>query len=574
MIAILSAVVAIYLGIAVYYAAFEALSSGETLLWSSAAAALAILGLASQINWRFGLILVLIVSFLAQLIWVSPIGLAMAGESAQFWQDAREFAGSLTDADLSAALDKLHASMYPAALAVYGLAQFLFDNVYFVQMLTAAVWTVQTWLVWKIACEVSETKSGAFACALIFGLSPTLIAFGGLPSVEAMFGLFVLSGLYVMLSHRKRGLAVSAAYSGALVALAFLTRPAGIGYLIGLIAVLAVGFAYAGNNVQRGRMAAALGAFLLGFGLGVSPQLALNYAMESRVGIATGGAIGEEILTGTDWGRSVDEQLAPHAARIDALAASLQAPEPAAALRRAEDLVSREIGMQRIAEDPLGFVGRALTEKMSLIWASEHQMLRMTLESPEAEGTIIAGPIGKAMPSVVGGWYLAMLVAAAAGALRLFLRGGAVRDPTRWVLVFIAFVSLAGATALGKPEQMRHLAFTPLLALLAPLPFARLPQVAGSSMRSRIRAAEQSAAPAEEVRGVAAPAPGAPAEAASSNGVSAPAPVAAATPKGPPETPVETWSAEQKLAHVLRSMSKPPRPPEEDENGDATAERA
>lgn len=593
MIAILAAVVAVYLTIAVYYAVFEAVSFGETQLWVAAAAALLVLGIAGQINWRFGLILVLALSFVAQLVWVSPIGLAMEGEPAFFWQDARGFARSLDSGEAGDALAKLHESNYPSALIVYGFAAFLFKlNVSTVQVLTAAVWTVQTWLVWKIASEVSEIRPRAFACALIFGLSPTTIVFGGLPSVEALYGLFVLGAFYVMLSHRKRGLALSAALSGGLVALAFLARPSGVGYLVGLIAVLAVGFAYAGNWIQRGRMVGAILACVLGFAVGVAPQLALNYNLEGRLSIAPGMAIGEEMLTGTDPSFAPGEALRAHEDRIAELAASLNAPDSAAARRRAEDLVARDIAIERIGDSPLGFAAFALTEKMSLLWSSEQPILQLTLRSQEAEQTVISGPIGKAMPSIVGGWYLAMLIAAAAGALRLCLRGGAVRDPTRWVLVFMAFISLAGAAALGKADPMRHLAFTPLLALLAPLPFARLPQVAGMSMRARIIAAAEGAedrapaAPAKSPSPIAA-APKKPAPAATPP-VAAPSPAVAATPKPAapavamaagavaeaPAKPVEEWSPEQKLAHVLRSMSKPPRPPEEDGGGEATAESA
>lgn len=587
MITILAALVACYLAIAVYYAVFEAVSTGGAQLWIFAFAALMVLGVSAQINWRFGLVLVLALSFLAQLSWVMQIGASLIDEPASFWLDARRLAASLDQGGGAEALGHLHESPYPSALIVYGLAAFLFnDNLATVQALTAAVWTAQTLLVWKVASEVSETKSRAFACALVFGLSPTLIVFGGLPSVEALFGLFVLAAFYVMLSHRNRGLGLSAFYSGALVALAFLARPSGVGYLVGLIAVLAVGFAYAGNWVQRGRMAAAVGACLLGFGVGVAPQIALNYAMEGRLSIAPGAAIGSELLLGTERGRSPGEALSAHQAEIDALADTLDARDAAAAYRRAEDLVARDVALGRIAEAPLGFAGFALSEKMNRIWASEKQMLRLTIESPEAElSPVISGPIGAAAPSIVGGWYLALLVAAAAGALRLAVRGGAVRDPTRWVLVFMAFVSLVGAAALGDAQERRHLAFTPLLALLAPLPFARLPNIVGRPERAGVlataiaggaRAIARARKRSEEDDEQTAPSP-----AVAAAGVAAPAPVeaeaASASSTAPPEG-VSDWSAEQKLAHVLRKMSKPPRPPEEDgdqqKNDGPTAENA
>ncbi|MEM6492074.1 MAG: hypothetical protein AAF684_09290, partial [Pseudomonadota bacterium] len=243
MIAVLAALVTAYLGLAMYHAAFDAIANGVLLVWLVAVGGLAVLAIAAQINWSFGLALVLLISFVTQLVWIFQIGGAFEGEPAQFWIEARSFAASLGEEDTTAALQHLHQSDHPSALSVYGLAAFAFNrNLSVIQGLTAAVWTLQTYLVWKIASEVSELKPRAFACALIFGLSPTLIVFGGLPSVEALFGLFVLAAFYVMLSHRNRGLTQSAFLSGALVALAFLARPAGVGYMLGVFAVLIIGF--------------------------------------------------------------------------------------------------------------------------------------------------------------------------------------------------------------------------------------------------------------------------------------------------------------------------------------------
>lgn len=607
---ILSALTAAYLSVAVYHAALYALDNGETPLWAVFAAALAILGVASQIRWNGGLVLVLGASFVAQLVWAGWVDPQPLGDLGAFWIEARSVAANLRAGEMEQTLLELHQSSQPSATFIYGLSVFAFgEELSTLRALTAAVWVVQTWLVWRIASEVSELKSRAFACALVFGLSPTLIVFGGLPSVEALYGLFALAAFYVMLSHRRRGLWQSAWLGGTLVALAYLAQPAGIGYLVGLIGVLVAGFAAAGGPIQRGRMATALIACLFGFGIGVAPQAALNYAVEDRVSIAPGAAIGVGLLRGSDPDGVSQAALDSARPEIVAAAESSGARFRSAAELRQYDLIAREIAFERIAADPLGFVTYASGEKMRQLWSSEQSVLEWSFKTPNAEqNPLLSTGLGRLAPSIIGGAYLALLVAAAAGALRLVLRRGAVRDPTRWVLFYMAFLSIATAFAFVEVKERRHLAFTPLLAMLAPLPFARLPQVEDRSFRARLAAAaaemdrrerqagagdqdhgedvdplahpplaapprpasrpapEPVAAPAAAARPALARTPMAPRKPDPAKPASrAPTP-ARATPTPPPppgESPAD-WSAQQKLAHVLRSMSKPPRPKSDD----------
>ncbi|MEL6979140.1 MAG: hypothetical protein AAGM38_10720 [Pseudomonadota bacterium] len=489
---LLSALTASYLGVAVYYAALHALEQGEAPLWAIAAAALAVIAVASQLPWRRGgVAMVLSVSFVAQLAWAGWVDPQPLGDIGSFWIEARGVAANLRAGDIERTLLQLHASPQPSATFVYGLSVFAFgENLSTLRALTAGVWVVQTYLVWRIASEVSELKTRAFACALVFGLSPSLIVFGGLPSVEALFGLFALGAVYVMLSHRRRGLWQSASLSGTLVGLAYLSQPAGVGYLFGLLGVLVAGFAAASGPLQRGRMTAALLACLLGFAIGVAPQAALNYAVEQRWSIAPGAAIGLGLLRGSDPDGRGAQTLQEAAPLIRAEAAQSGAQYPEAEELRLVDLAAREIAGRRIAEDPSGFALYAATEKMQALWSSEQSVLEWSFKTPNAErNPLLQTEIGQLAPSIVGGAYLALLIAAAAGALRLLMRRGAVRDPTRWVLFYVAFLSIATAFAFFEVVERRHLAFTPLLALLAPLPFARLPQVEDRSFRGRLAAA-------------------------------------------------------------------------------------
>lgn len=540
-----AALTTVYLGIAVFFAVEDAVAFGDARLWASAAAALAVLAAASQVTWSSGVVVVLAVSFVAQLSWAGWIDPRPVGDLEVFWNEALGLARGLADGQIDWAL--LHASSHPSATAIYGTAAFVFgEDLSTMRVLTAAVWTVQTWLVWRIASEVSELKTRAFACALLFGVSPTLVIFGGLPSVEALFGLFALGAVYTMLSHRRRGLALSAAISGALVALAFLARPTGVGYFLGLLMVLLAGFASAGGWRQRGRMATAFAACLLGFAVGAAPQAALNLAVEGRASIAPGPAIGYQLLIGTD---RAGDGVGALASRPDAQAVAPEIaeapPEVAKALAmRAADLAARDIALDRMADDPFGVLAFAVTDKMSSLWLSQTDRQRLSLSFSAAGRTGDEAGIAfrAVVTSVVGGVNLAFLAAAAAGALRIVLRRGAVVDPTRWVLFYVALLSLAAAHGVGEVRERHHLAFTPLLALLAPLPFARLSAVHGAAVASGGVGGGVGSAPDPTT-----------------------APAQSATP-----TVAADATPQERLAHVLKSMSKPPRSAEEDEGAEVS----
>lgn len=536
MIFVLAAMTSAYLGLAVYFAVEHALLTAGPETWIAAAIGLLLLALASQLEWDNGVVLVMAVGFMAQLAWAGWVDPQPLSDFDAFWGGTIAVADAMRGGDWGAAMGEIHQSPQPSATFVYGLAVFAFgEDLATIRALTAGVWALQTWLIWRVASEVSELRSRAFACAFVFGLSPTMVIFGGLPSVEALYGLFALGALYMMLSHRRRGLGLSALYAGALGALAFLALPSGVAYLVGLVAVLAIGFASALDWRQRGRMAGAIGLCLLGFGLAAAPQAALNYRFEGSISIAPGPAIGQQLLAGTDRGGAPTPEL---------VSTPLATTAAADLTLREKDLLWREVAYDRIAADPVGFLGFALTEKMRLLWASEEQMLSWAYNAPSAEQSpLLDSAAGRLTPHVVAGAYMAMIIAAAAGALRMVLRWGAVRDPTRWVLFHAAFLALALTYVFAEVGGRKHLAFAPLLALLAPLPFARLPRVKGF------------APPAEETD--------APARAADA------APAAAPPPSL--EKPPSEWTVQEKLAHRLRSMSKPPRQEEDEEEAETAA---
>ncbi|MCI4663166.1 MAG: hypothetical protein MRY74_00455 [Neomegalonema sp.] len=543
----LAALTTLYLAIAAFYAvshAAGAVYAGGQLkvsLLISIAAAVAFVALASRVYWRFGTVLALSLSFIAQLAWASWVEPeALPGTyNHQLLLNALSIGKALQAGYLDTF--KLHASSSPSATMVYAIASALFGGEgAFLRMLSAGLWTAQAWLVWRICEEVSELRSRGFIATMLFGLAPGLIVFGGQPSVEAVYGFFALLGVFLVLSHRKRGLGVSAFLSGICGALAYLAHPSGLAYVAGLLIVLLVGLLWERRWRGRWRMGMAFCACLLGFGVGAAPQGLLNVYHEGPFSIAPGIALGEQLFYGSNKATEGDIRSSDTARRI-----GLEG-EKFGSLRFT-DLRAREAAFKAILSDVPGHVYFALTTKMKLIWSSEEGVLGPSRNAPKHSPTEFdASPAGQLAPGVINGVYLAILLMATLGAARMALRSGAVRDPTRWVLIFFAVLCLATAHVFMRAHPVAHLAFMPLLVLLAPISVARLPRVLSVRREAKEREAEALARRAEADK------------AFDLAEIHRPKPV---------DPEVAARSPEERLANVLKGMSKPPRP-DSDEVGD------
>lgn len=563
MIQILAVLTAAYLGLASYYAASNAFATVNLTLYVTAGAVLVIVGLGSQVRWRFGGVLVLSLSMIAQLAWAGWALPEPQGENAELLVQARTLANwFVSNGEFAAA--ELHKSSSPSATALYAAAIALFGENAVLRVLAAALWTAQAWFVWRICEQVAELRSMSFVAALLFGLAPALVVFGGHLSMQAVFGFFALLSVWLLLSHRRRGLGLSAFLSGVSGAWAFLAHPSGLAFVAGLIAVLLVGLLWEKRWPGRWRMALALLASIGGFALGVAPQAALNYEIEGRFSIAPGPAIGVELAHGTDMtGDGVLGERAKLELPFDGVAEIelddlpsgqvLGQPVPIrvqqAPARREADLLARAFAMDQISSDPKAFLIFAVTTKMQSLWTSADAVLQPTT-SAQARGPngdpFTDSVIASQAASVIDGVFLAVLVLSTLGAARLVLRGGAVRDPTRWVLIFVAVLCLAIAYVFLRAQPLAHLAFVPFLALLAPIAFAKLPRV--MSVRAEARANAAAAAEREAERD----------KAFDLASIHKPKPV---------DPDVASRSPEERLAMVLKGMSKPPRPADETRGG-------
>lgn len=509
-----------YFGVALWNAGF---GGAATTLRSSPelapifAGALALIAVAAQTRWRTGLVLVLIASFAAQLNWASWVDPQPLADVDQVWPQARSFADAVRFGTVD--LESLYRSGAPSAVVVYGGAILLFgDDLSVLRVLAAGMWTLQTLLVWRIASEIAELRRAAFAAALTFGLSPTVIVFGALPSIEALSGLLILTAFYLVLTQRRRGLAVSVALCGALGALAFLAQPVAAAALLGVPFALLFNLLRGPGAQVRLRVFGALLAGVAGFAVGAAPQAALNYTVAGEFSIAPGPAIGEQLLLGTNSGAGAAEDLSR--AGFDRVGA-----EDGPTLREA-DLAARALAVERISTDPAAFLRFAFDVKMADLWTSAQPMLDWSERSPALEpGAFAETALGRIAAPAIDGVFLAAILAACLGCARLVLRLGSVRDPVRWMLLLFGVVSLGAAHVFVETSPRDHLAFAPFLALLAPFSIVRI---------SDRRVAAPSVAGAQDDPAV-------------------------LEPLDEDPRPLAERSQAERLAYVIRNMSKPPK---------------
>lgn len=520
---LLAGLAALYLAVATAYAATEVFSGPggldeQTLPLIGAAflSMLTLLALASRFGAASGLFCVMVLSFAAQMgwaIWIDAQPFSVFGE---LWETARRLAAE-PDPDL------LFSSPSPMAVAVYASAVRLFGpELEAVRIVAAALWTIQTALVWLIARQVREAKSGATAAAAMVGLTPAVVVFGALPSVEAVFAPLALASVYIIISHRNRGLLLSAVLSGILIALAFLTRPTAIAFAIPIALVL---FS-AAWSARRLRAKAGLFLGLIAFLLSIAATLwpVLNAQSEREVSTVAklAPSLSFELMYGAN--RASGGGFDP--ADLERIGFSGAADEFAEAERAA-----RALALRRAAEDPIGLAAFAATEKMRKLWSTERALLSWTADAPSPRRSELARyDVKRLGGALIDGAYLAILALATAGAIVLAV-SGAVRDPSRWSVLLGAFALLALSHAMLQAEPRQHLSFLPLLAVFG-----------GVALTPRPRAAR--ADQAVDIEG-------------DDAGLGA-------DPVGPVEP-----NRQQKIASVLAQMSKPPRP--EDEGGPRAA---
>lgn len=515
---------AVYLFVAIGYAApsiYQAASSATPSHLPLVGAALlsfaTAMALASRLGSLAALILLLVASFSAQIAWAIWIDAQPFGTFGVLWDSARRMAAEPS-------LEFLFASPSPMAVALYASIIKAFGaELDAARIVAAGLWTVQTALVWKIARQLREVKGGALAAAAAVGLTPAAVVYGALPSAEAVFAPLVLAGVYLILSHRNRGLFLSALLAGVFLGLAFLTKPTAVAYAAPILLVLATALLAARSLTGAIGLFGGLAALLIGVAVLIAPVLQLQAERQVSPVAKLAPSLGFDLMFGANrasgGGYAVSD--------LEQIGFSGGAGGDAA-FDKAER-AARALAFERIAEDPAGFAVFAATEKMRRLWSNERALLNWTVDAPSPRRAEIAEmDLKDRAGAIIDGAYLAVLALAALGATALAFRG-AVLDPSRWMILLGAFALLAVSHAVLVADARGHLVFMPLLALFGGYALTPGRRAASAAAEAQPDASDATASVMVDI------------------------------------TP------EQKLASVLSQMSRPPRPEDGPRDGGAAS---
>lgn len=548
----LAALSAAYLGLAAFFSAESLVEKADPTALAVAGGIVAAALILARVGLRGGLWIVLLGTFALQLNWSGWVNPQPIGDLAALWDQARIAAEGVRTGAVDWSL--LMESRAPSALGFYAVViAVVGDDLSVLRVICAALWTLQTWFVWRIARLVNEARGVAALAAALFGLAPAVAVFGALPSVEAVFGVFALGAVYVLISYRRRGLVRSAALSGVLVGLAILARPVGFGHLIALTLLMILSLGYLATWRQRGRMAQAIVGFWMGAALALAPAVALTAAETGRAALPTGMAVGYELYVGTDprSGGAYREAVTPGSL------ATIGYGGPRALPPIEAESAAFQAAVARLTSDPASFAAVAIVEKTRLLWREHAGLLTWSVTAPsDRRAALENSGLGRAAPAILDGGLLALLALGALGAVRIVLRAGAVQDPTRWILLFATLLSVAAVIGVLEAQDRNTLVLLPFVALLAPMATARLPALTLQPRSAHGRASAEEGGD----RAVTAPEDlGERAAAAFERADIRPPELAA--PKVAADTPVE-----QRLARALAGMSKPTRRDDSDDD--------
>ncbi|MBX2853577.1 MAG: glycosyltransferase family 39 protein [Rhodobacteraceae bacterium] len=450
-----------YLALALFYATVAAVSTHGWLALGVAGGALLVLVILSHIRFRGDIALVMAASFCAQVLWGATMDPQPFGAFGVLWEQSRRLADLGFDG-----VEVLTRSASPGATAFYALViAAVGDDIATLRLVSAALWSAQIYMVWRIAREITEIRGAALGAAALFGLAPATIAVGALVGPDALFGLFALSAVYALFSHRKRGLRRSTALAGALAGAAFLVRPVGGAFLVAVLIVLAVAAYRAQERQPQQRLAVSLITCVLGFMLTLAPFAWLAHAQDGRYSVTPATSLGYQLLLGTNR-----DSIHGFSYRDLESAGFLSDGAAQGAIDPTDvELAAISIAADRVASDPVGFIGFVLTEKMRRLWSSEGEILNWTFDSPYLDrAPWVDASVVSMTRAAADGVLVALLASAAFGAFLLTRHATEIRDPTRWVLVFGVVLGLAAAHFIFEARERYHLAFTPLLSLMAP----------------------------------------------------------------------------------------------------------
>jgi hypothetical protein len=257
----------------------------------------------------------------------------------------------------------------------------------------------------------------------LFLLAPATLAYAPVVSSELPFILFLLASLLYAAVAARTGSLSRLALSSLFMGLVFLTRPNGLLFLPWLAGAAYALYRGAPSSKRMLRIAAASGipitALILAFAL-----LHLRVDGHWTPNPSPWGSL--NLLFGTN--RETNGGFNDGDYKLSGFADSLGpgTPEQQAAARRA-----RELAFQRISADPAGFLGFALSRKISRLWGTETPSLQWTV-GKSWKNDLLKQDIFKGLRRIADAYYLALLIAFAAFATCAAAGIAGIAYPSYW----------------------------------------------------------------------------------------------------------------------------------------------
>jgi 4-amino-4-deoxy-L-arabinose transferase-like glycosyltransferase len=360
-------------------------------------------------------------------------------------------------------------SRSPLSTLYYGVAFWLFQpSVTVASAAAIMLWSLQPLCLTRLAQAVGLSPASATLAGLLYALCPAILCFSPLPSSESLFSLLLLLSLWTgvraiqspsLLTGLLFGLTLGAAQLSRSNALLFVA-PLGLVFLLRLLTPPL--------RQHRLQVAAITALALL---LPLLVQLYLNVSYNHRVSFATSPYGAYNLLAGTSrdslgrWNQA-DVYLSGYDQIID------RRPE---SLARAQAKAVK-LAMQRVTDQPLSFLGFALTKKLRVLWSGDPDAIfwsRGGYPAPSDPRWLHAIKLACEVYAVL------FLLFTLLGVLLLLRDSFRPDAKQRWGLLVLCWSLLlvAASHLLVEVQPRYHWPLYPLMAILAAYGSSRLPAI-------------------------------------------------------------------------------------------------
>ena len=359
---------------------------------------------------RFLSIAVLLpLTFLAMVLWGLFLESSPVSDFAAFHIHAAEFSSGM--------FSSLFGTKSPPTVAYYAVFHRLLGPALAANYIaSAAAWTVgAAFVYWAARPFFSDARDARFL-SFSLALCPTFLVFSPVISSESVYFLLSAICAWLVSKHLTGSGRFSYLYiaMGLVTACLFLTRTSGIVGLLVCLGLIAVGGTAYCEGAEDGPATPGPKSFRRRIGAGaivvvsfVAVWLSFAYTAPAVLPNALWPTVsllgGPEMrITSTPWGSlsflfgtSFDSM-----GRYNSADLELAGYTGESRLTRAEaDRRAREIAVERIARDPVRFVGFALSDKVAQLWGRENGLYLAASGDRQASGGLSSGIQDLALPA-------------------------------------------------------------------------------------------------------------------------------------------------------------------------------